>query len=169
MIISWVEVGWVLELTVVVLGVEGVSSVVGNDDEVVNGLSVGDVLVEVVLEVLNHVHVLLDEVVSSDLLEWESVIVELPGLDLWVWIFALLLKLSIDGHGGVVMSLIEASGEVVHLDVHLVDRDLLTTWGWDEIIRVWVVAVMDWEWNGLRSSSDGDEGGEFHLNYLIYN
>ena len=128
MIISWVEVGWILELTIVVLGVEGSSGVVSNDNEVVNSLSVCDVLVEVVLEMLNHVHVLLDEVVSSNLLEWESVIVELPGVDLWVWVFSLLLKFIVDGHGSGVMSLLEASGEVVHLDVHLVDRDLLTTW-----------------------------------------
>ena len=169
MISSWVEFGWICELIVVIFHVQSSLGGLTNLDELINVLLVGEVLVKVILEVLDHVHVLLDEIISSDLLEWESVIVELPGLDLWVWIFALLLKLSIDGHGGVVMSLIEASGEVVHLDVHLVDRDLLTTWGWDEIIRVWVVAVMDWEWNGLRSSSDGDEGGEFHLNYLIYN
>ena len=35
MIISWVEVGWVLEFSVMVLGVEGGSGVVGDDDEVV--------------------------------------------------------------------------------------------------------------------------------------
>ena len=168
MIISWVEVGWVLELSVVVLGVEGGSGVVSDDDEVVDGLSVGDVLVEVILEVLNHVHVLLNEVISSDLLEWESVVIELPGVDLWVWVFALLLKFVVDGDGGVVMSLLEVSGEVVHLDVHLVDRDLFTTWGWDEGVWVWVVAVVDWEWNSLGGGGDGDEDGEFHLNYVKF-
>ena len=168
MIISWVELGWILELTVVVLGVEGGLSVVSDNDEVVNGLSVGDVLVKVVFEVLKHVHVLLDEVISSNLLEWESVVIKFPGVDLWVWVFALLLKLTVDGHGGVVMLLLERSGEVVHLDVHLVDRDLFTTWGWDKSIRIWVAAVVGWEWDGLRSSSDSDEASVFHVNYFNF-
>ena len=164
MIISWVEKSWVFELSVVVLGVDGELGVSSNDDEVVDGLSVGDVLVEVVLEVLKHVHVLLDEIVSSDLLEWESVVIKLPGVNLWVWILTLLLKLVVDGDGGVVMLLLEISGEVVHLDVHLINRDLLSSWGWDESIWVWVGAIVGWEWNGLRSSGDSDEAGEFHVN-----
>ena len=164
MIISWVEKSWVFELSVVVLGVDGELGVFSNDDEVVDGLSVGDVLVEVVLEVLKHVHVLLDEIVSSDLLEWESVVIKLPGVNLWVWILTLLLKLVVDGDGGVVMLLLEISGEVVHLDVHLINRDLLSSWGWDESIWVWVGAIVGWEWNGLRSSGDSDEAGEFHVN-----
>ena len=66
MIVSWVVIGWVREFSVVVLGVQSSFGVGGNDDEVVDGLSVGNVLVEVIFEVLKHVHVLLDEVVSSD-------------------------------------------------------------------------------------------------------
>ena len=134
-------------------------------DELINVLTVGEVLVEVILEVLNHVHVLLDEVVSSDLLEWEGMVIKLPSVNLWVWILTLLLKLVVDGDGGVVMLLLEISGEVIDLDVHLIDGDLFTTWGWDESIRVgWVGAIVGWEWNGLRSSGDGDEAGEFHVN-----
>lgn len=65
----WIEVGWVSELTVVVLGVQCILSGFGDGNEVGNVLSVGEVLVEVVLEVLEEVHVVLDEVVSSD--SWE--------------------------------------------------------------------------------------------------
>jgi len=65
----WIESGWVSKLTVVVLGVQGILSGRGNCDEVGNVLSVGEILVEVVLEVLNEVHVVLDELISSD--SWE--------------------------------------------------------------------------------------------------
>ena len=165
MIVSWVVIGWVREFSVVVLGVQSGFGVLGNDDEVVDGLSIGNVLVEVILEVLKHVHVLLDEVVSSDLLEWEGSVIKLPSVNLWVWILTLLLELTVDGHGGVAMLLLEISGEVVDLDVHLIDGDLFTTWGWDESIWVgWVGAIVGWEWNGLRSSGDSDEAGEFHVN-----
>ena len=166
--ISWVEEGWIFELTIVVFGVESGSSVIGNNNEVVDSLSVGDVLVEVILEVLKHVHVLLDEVISSDLLEWESVVIKFPGVDLWVWILALLLKFSVDGHGSVVMLLLERSGEVVHFNVHLGNRDFLTSWGWNESIWIWVVAIVGWEWHGLRSGGDSDKASVFHVNYFNF-
>ena len=107
--VPWISVSWISELSIVVLGVECSSGGLSNSDELINVLLVSEVLVEVILEVLDHVHVLLDEVISSDLLEWESVIIKFPGVDLWVWIFSLLLKFGIDGHSGVVMSLLEIS------------------------------------------------------------
>ena len=76
-----------------VLGVNGSSGGETHGDELINVLRVGEVFVKVILEVLDHVHVLLHEIVSSNLLEWESVVIKFPGVDLWVWVFALLLKL----------------------------------------------------------------------------
>jgi len=69
MVSFWIEGGWVGEFTVVVLGVQCILSGLGNLDEVGNVLSVGEVLVEVVLEVLDEIHVVLDEVISSH--SWE--------------------------------------------------------------------------------------------------
>ena len=77
----WVGVGGVVELTVVVLGVEVSFHGVGDSEEVGHGSLVGDVRVQVVLEVLEHVHVLVDDVVSSDSWEREGTVVEFPGVD----------------------------------------------------------------------------------------
>ena len=77
----WVEGGWVNELSAVVLGVDGGLSGFANNDELINILLVGEVLVEVVLHMLNEGHVLLDEVVSSNSLELEGLVVQLVGLD----------------------------------------------------------------------------------------
>jgi hypothetical protein len=78
---GWIKFSWISEFSVVVLGNQ--SSLCGftNLDELINVLLVGEVFVKVILEVLNHIHVLLNEIVSSDLLEWESVIIELPSFD----------------------------------------------------------------------------------------
>jgi hypothetical protein len=127
--INWIESGWVNEFTVMVLSVEGSLSGLTNNDELVNGLSVLKVLVEIILEVLDGIHVLLDKVISSDLLEWEGVVVKLPGVNSGSasdWFLTLLFELSVDVHGIVVMMLIEASGEVVELSIQL----LLGDWKW---------------------------------------
>jgi hypothetical protein len=127
--INWIESGWVNEFTVMVLSVEGSLSGLTNNDELVNGLSVLKVLVEIILEVLDGIHVLLDKVISSDLLEWEGVVVKLPSVNSGCasdWFLTLLLELSVDVHGIVVMMLIEASGEVVELNIQL----LLGDWKW---------------------------------------
>merc|ERR1711934_571523 len=71
----------VSELTVGVLAVDVAADEVGDTEEVGQVLRVGDVGVEVVLEVLEHVHVLLDEGVAADAGEGEGLVVELPGLD----------------------------------------------------------------------------------------
>lgn len=92
-----------------VLGVDSGSGSESNSDELINVLTVGEVLVEVILEVLNHVHVLLDEIVSSDLLEWESFIVKLIGRNGSSWVLSLLLKGGVDLHGVRVVDLIESS------------------------------------------------------------
>ena len=109
MISLWVEIGWVIELTVVVLFVECSLGSSGDTDEVVDVKLVGEVLIEVVLEVLEQVHVLLDEVVSANSWEGEGSVVEFPGVDGNLWVLTLLLKLLIDLHGLLVMLSVEAS------------------------------------------------------------
>ena len=71
----------VSELAIGVLAVDVGADEVGDTEVVGQVLRVGDVGVEVVLEVLEHVHVLLDEGVAADAREGEGLVVELPGLD----------------------------------------------------------------------------------------
>jgi len=77
---SWVSVGWIIILTIVVLIVEVLSSSLANSNEVVSVDGVGDVGVEVILEVLEHVHIGLNIIVSSDSWEGEGGIVQLEGM-----------------------------------------------------------------------------------------
>ena len=65
----WIEVDWIVEFSVVILIVESILCILGNSDEIVESELVGEVLIKVVLEVLDEVHVLLDEIVSSH--SWE--------------------------------------------------------------------------------------------------
>jgi len=107
-----IESDWVNEFSVVILGVDGNLSGFTNNDELINSLSILEVLVEIIFEVLDGIHMLLDEIVSSDLLEWESVVVELPSVNSgWAgnWLLSLLFQLSIDVHGVEVVMLIEGS------------------------------------------------------------
>ena len=107
--VPWINVSWVSELSIVIFGVDGSSGGLTDGDELINVLSVGEVLVEVILEVLNHVHVLLNKVVSSHFLEWEGLVVELVGGDGNLWVFTLLLESTVDFHGVLVVDLIEGS------------------------------------------------------------
>ena len=107
--IPWVSVSWISELTIVILSVKSGSGSLSNSDELINVLLVSEVFVEVILEVLDHVHVLLDEVISSYFLEWEGLIVELIGGNSNLWVFALLLEGTVDFHGVLVVDLIEGS------------------------------------------------------------
>ena len=110
----WVESSWIREFTIVVLSVECGLSIFADLDVVGNELSVGHVLVEVILEMLDKVHVLLNEVVSSNSWEGESGIIELPGVDGKLWGDSeLLLKLVIDLHGVIVVLSVEASREII--------------------------------------------------------
>lgn len=61
---------WIIEFTIMVLTIEILSNSVGNSDKVSHVLRVADIGIKVVLEVLEHVHVLLDVLVSSD--SWEG-------------------------------------------------------------------------------------------------
>ena len=152
-----------------VLGVESRDGSGGDSDEVVNVLSVGEVLVEVVLEVLNKVHVLLDEVISSNSLEGESLVEELIGVHSNLWVLTLLLELGVDLHSVVIVSPVESSRELLELESEL----SLGLWEWGNatIEEDLVVHNLVWgsggSWCGLKlnSRSDTQEGhnGVFHM------
>ena len=114
-IVLWIVVGWIIELTVVVLGVQVRFDGVGNSKEVGHVLRVGEVLVKVVLEMLEHVHVLLDHCVSSNSWERERLVIKLPGVNVDLWL------LTGFGHslGNVAdvspVSWVKSSGEHVNL------------------------------------------------------
>ena len=127
--VSWVITGWVGELTIMVLLGQFSRDGLADSDEVVDVLHVGDVGVEVILEMLDEVHVLLDIIISSDSWEGERFIKELPGVDSW-WLD---LELTGDLHGVEVVLDVKLSGELVHLPVHLISTlpeslSALTLW-----------------------------------------
>ena len=119
MSIDWVEKSWIAEFTIVIFGVESSLGSKSDNDELVDSLSVLEVLVKIVFEMLDGIHMLLDEVISSDLLEWESVVIKLPGVDGDLWVFTSLLEGLVDGDGVVVMLFIEFSGEEIELNIEL--------------------------------------------------
>jgi hypothetical protein len=77
----WVETSWVTELTIVIFLIQSSLGSLGNSDEVINVKLISEVLIKVVLEVLDQVHMLLYEIVSSNSWEGESAIVEFPGVN----------------------------------------------------------------------------------------
>jgi hypothetical protein len=81
MSIFWVVGYWINELTVVILSVQSGLSSFTHNDELINGLLVHEILVDVVLEMLDLIHMLLNEVISSNLLEWESFVIKFPGVN----------------------------------------------------------------------------------------
>ena len=105
----WVESSWIREFTIVVLSVECGLSIFADLDVVGNELSVGHVLIEVILEVLDQVHVLLNEVVSSNSWESEGVVIKLPCMNIDSWVLSFFVKLSVDLNGIIVMLSIKVS------------------------------------------------------------
>ena len=75
MLLLGVEVGGVSEFSIVVFVVESTLNGLCNFDEVLNITRLGKVLVKVILEVLEVVHVVLDKIVSSDSGEGERLVV----------------------------------------------------------------------------------------------
>jgi len=71
----WVVASWVIEFSIVILGAEVRSNGISDSEEVGHVDGVADVGVKVVLEVLKHVHVFLDELISSDSWEREGFII----------------------------------------------------------------------------------------------
>ena len=165
-----VEMDGIAELAVGVLGVESRLGSLGDTDEVVDGKVVREVLVKVILKVLNKVHVLLNEVVSSNSLESKGLIKELVGVNSNLWVLSGLEELIIDSHGVVVVSLVKGSAELLELESELLL--CVWDWGWASIEEDFVVhnLVLDGGSNlVLKSHSlDGGNGqkgehGEFHL------
>lgn len=159
-----------------VLGVNVGSGGETHGDELINVLLVGEVFVQVILEVLDHVHVLLHEVVSSNLLEWEGLVIELIGGNGNLWVFALLLEGSIDLHGVLVVDLLEGSGELRELELHLLLSLLEREWAAsledfvvNNLVGGWVgsVALFSVDLDGSDGSKGQDGKGESHFIILI--
>ena len=151
----WVESGWVTELSIVVLFVELGLNLLGDLDEVGHMEAVAKVLVKVILEVLEEVHSLLNEIVSSNSWEGEGGIVELPGVDgHWVVLTGGLQERVVDLVGIVIVDDIKGSGEVVELNIKLISRKL-------EWLKAWVseLDVGDISWD-VALNSDGLAGGD---------
>ena len=66
----WVSVSWIIKLTVVIFGADVSFDGIGNSKESIHVNLVANVGVEVVLEMLEHVHVVVDKVISSN--SWEG-------------------------------------------------------------------------------------------------
>jgi len=115
-IISWIIVGWVSELTIVVFGVKVSDNGSADLGEVGNIHGVGDVGVQVIFEMLEHVHVFLNVLISSNSWEGECGVEKSPGVNLWCWLSEFTGNLS----GVLVVLEVEVSGELVHLPVQLV-------------------------------------------------
>ena len=126
---------------------------------------VADVSVKVVLEVLEHVHVLANEVISSDSWERESLVHEIPGLNLEFWevLGSLLLEGTEDVLNVSPVSWVKSSGEHLHLVLEFTDGLIkVDTWltGLDEgFIGNWGVFNL-----GSSNGADKEEDGSvFHL------
>ena len=95
-----------------IFGVEVLLDGVGNLEEVGHVDGVANIGVEIVFEVLEHVHVLLNVCVSSNSWEGEGLIEKFPGVDLELWCNTALL---LEGTGNVKyvgpVSSIEGLGE----------------------------------------------------------
>jgi len=89
---SWVVGSGIIEFTIVILLGEVLSDGTGDSKEVGHMDGVADVGVKVVLEVLEHVHVLVNVVISSNSWEGESSVVEFPCVNFEFWGLSLLLS-----------------------------------------------------------------------------
>jgi len=119
-LLSWVVGTGIVEFTIVILLVEVSSDGVSDSKEVLHVNSVTDVGVNVVLEVLEHVHVLVDEVISSYSWEGEGGVIKLPGVEIELWLGTGLLEDSVSDVNGVSpVSWVKSSGVHVHLVVKL--------------------------------------------------
>jgi hypothetical protein len=122
MSIFWIEGGWVNEFTTMIFGIKGGFSSSTYNDKLINSLTIMEILVKVILEMLDGVHMLLNKIVSSYFFKWEGLIVKIPGVDtVWSsdWLFTLLFELSVDVHGIVIVMLIKASGKIVKFNIQL--------------------------------------------------
>ena len=104
-----IEQGWVTEFSVVVLSVDSVFGSLADLDKVIDMLLVCEVFIQVVLKVLDHVHFLLHEIVSSHSVPFESLVVQLPCVGLQMGVESLGFQFFVDGHCSIVMLFIEVS------------------------------------------------------------
>ena len=161
----WVEGSWVNEFTIVVLGEEVGSHGVGDSKEVLHMDGVADVGVKVVLEVLEHVHVLADEVISSDSWESEGLVHEVPGFNLEFWevLGSLLLEGTIDVLSVSPVSWVKSSGEHFQLVLELSDGLVkVNAWGLnlnEGLIGDGVVFNL----GGSNGTDQNEESSIFHL------
>ena len=167
---------WVDETNVVFI-IEIGSDLLGNLDELLQVLAIGEVGVKVILVVLKLVHLLDGIVVVSDLWEREGLVVELFGGDGEFWVNSSLLEFLLDFHGVFPVLHVEVSGELTELIVELILGVL--EWLWAVLSfrlelhetekSLLVVGDID---NSIRSS--GEEKGsdcKFHVlteKYIIY-
>ena len=115
-----IKVDGIGEFTILVLDKELGLGVLADIDEVFHVEEIGEVHVEVILGMLDGVHPFLNESVSPDSGEGESLIVKLPGVDSDVRVETLMLShLVIDKHSGIVVLLIEGSGEQIDFLIEL--------------------------------------------------
>ena len=70
-----VEVGWVWKLALVIFGIESLAGIIGDLEEIGQMLLVGEILIQIIFKMLNHVHVLLNEIVIPDPGEWKCFII----------------------------------------------------------------------------------------------
>lgn len=77
----WIEVFRIREFSIVIFFIKSFFGLLGNFDEVLDMQQICEILIKIILEVLDEVHVLLDEVVSSDSWEGEGLVVELPSMN----------------------------------------------------------------------------------------
>ena len=80
-----------------------------DDNELICILLVCEVLVQVILEVLDHVHMLLDQVVSSHSVERERLVIELISVSGQLWVLSLFLQFVVNSNCTVVILLVEGS------------------------------------------------------------
>jgi len=127
-------------------GVEVRLNLFGNSQEVLEVNAVGGVEVNVVLEMLEHVHVIVGESVSSNSWEGESFIIKFPGVDFEIGSFG---SVFTKGFGDVLgvspMSGIESSGEHVNLVVEFI-LGLIKIDAWilelDEFIILLIIIII---------------------------
>ena len=161
----WIEESWVNKFTIVVLGEEVGSHGVGNSEEVLHMDGVADVGVKVVLEMLEHVHVLADEVISSDSWEREGLVVEVPGFNLEFW--EVLGSLLLEGTKDVLnigpVSWVKSSGEHFQLVLELTDG-LIEVNAWALSLNeglIWDASVFNL--GGSNGTDQKKDSGIFHL------
>jgi len=92
-----------------IFGIEIILSTVCNLQEVLEHELVAEVLVKVILEMLEQVHVLLNKFISSNSWEGECLVVEFPCMNANLGVETLILELTINLHCFLVMLSIEVS------------------------------------------------------------